>query len=185
MGDMCSSHEKMKIEKPAAFKMIWQSAAIVLLATAIGLLVNQVRPSRLTLVADWSTEAELAPESGESMVISLDEAQELFWSGAAVFLDARSSELYQHGHIAGARNLPGESVDEYCDAVLADIPQDALIITYCDGESCGLSKELALDLFYQGYRNVRVLVKGWNLWVEHQLPTDVLSFEGSSSQEGR
>ena len=117
MGDMCSSHEKMKIEKPAAFKMIWQSAAIVLLATAIGLLVNQVRPSRLTLVADWSTEAELAPESGESMVISLDEAQELFWSGAAVFLDARSSELYQHGHIAGARNLPGESVDEYCDRV--------------------------------------------------------------------
>ena len=101
---MCN--ETMKIEKQVAFKMIWQGAAIVLLATAIGLLVNQIRPGRLTLVPDWSQEVELAPESGECMVIFFDEAQDLFWSGAAVFLDARSSELYQQGHIPGARNLP-------------------------------------------------------------------------------
>lgn len=164
--------------------MIWQGAAIVLLATAIGLLVNQIRPGRLTLVPDWPQEVELAPESGECMVISFDEAQDLFWSGAAVFLDARSSELYQQGHIPGARNLPWESVDEYCDAVIVEIPEDALIITYCDGEGCELSTELALDLFYQGYQNIRVLPNGWNLWVEHQLPSETMCPRSPNGQEG-
>jgi len=142
------------------FRAFWQVGAIVLLAVTLGVLVNQIRSDRLALVADWSPEAQLTLESGESMVIPLEEARELCSSKRAIFLDARSRELYEQAHILCARNLPWEEVDEYFDAVMADIARDALIITYCDGESCSLSKDLALELFYRGYENVRVLVNG-------------------------
>jgi rhodanese-related sulfurtransferase len=154
------------------FRMFWQTGSIVLLAVILAVLVNQIRSDQLPLVADWSPEARLTLESGESMVISIEEARELCSSKKAIFLDARSSELYEHGHILCARNLPWNAVDEHFGTVMADIHQDALIITYCDGESCTLSKDLSLELFYRGYENVRVLVNGWSLWVDHQLPVE-------------
>ena len=164
-----------KIRETAGLKgigsrMFRQAGAIVLLAVTIGVLVNQIRSDRLPLVADWSPEARLTFESGASMVISLEEARESFFSQKVVFLDARPPELYQEGHIQSARNLPWEAVEEYFDAVMTDIPQDSLIITYCDGVNCELSKDLALELFYRGYEKVRVLVNGWGLWKENQLP---------------
>ena len=152
------------------FRMFWQAGAMVLLAVTMGVLVNQIRSDRLPLVADWSAEARLTLESGESMVISLEEARELCSSRRSTFLDARSSEIYEQGHILCALNLPWEGVEEYFDAVMTDIPQDSLIITYCDGVSCELSKDLALELFYRGYDKVRVLVNGWTLWKENQFP---------------
>ena len=151
-------------------RMLWQTGAIILLAVALGIVINQIRPARLPFVGDWSPEAQLTLESGKSLVISLDDAHDNFISGKGVFLDARAPEAYNEGHIQGARNLPWEAVDEYMEKVTAQVSQDALIIAYCDGESCALSKDLALELFYMGYENVRVLVNGWSLWVEHQLP---------------
>jgi 3-mercaptopyruvate sulfurtransferase SseA len=46
------------------------------------------------------------------------------------------------------------------------------IITYCDGESCELSHELALFLKEMGFANVRVLVNGWTVWQQAGLPTE-------------
>ena len=45
-----------------------------------------------------------------------------------------------------------------------------MIITYCDGESCDLSHELALFLKEMGYDNVRILVNGWTVWQHAGLP---------------
>jgi len=162
------------------FQMIRQSSGIFLIAVIIGLAVNQLHPNKLPLVANWSLEARLTLESGESMVIPIEEARELFLSQSAIFLDARSSKLYEHGHILRARNLPWNAVDEHFDTVMADIHHDALLIAYCDGESCAEGKYLALELFYRGYENVRVLVNGWSLWVEQHLPVEKGSWQGES-----
>ena len=160
-------------------RMLLQACAIVLVAAALGILTNYIRRDGLPLVADWPLEAQLTPEPGESLVLSLAEARESFSSGAAVFLDARAPELYEQGHIQGARSLPWEKVAEYFDEVMAGIPLDALIIAYCDGETCSLSKDLALELFYRGYENVRVLVNGWSLWKDHRLPIGIGASPGS------
>ncbi len=50
--------------KGTGFQIFWQMGAIVLLAITIGFTVNQIRPDRLRLVADWSVEAQLAQELG-------------------------------------------------------------------------------------------------------------------------
>jgi 3-mercaptopyruvate sulfurtransferase SseA len=45
------------------------------------------------------------------------------------------------------------------------------VITYCDGERCTLSRDLAEALRVEGVENVRELRNGWTLWQEHGLPT--------------
>ena len=111
-------------------------------------------------------------------MIPLEEARDLFSAGQAIFLDARIPELYELGHIAGARNLPWEKFAEHYPRVIADMPKDATLITYCDGEGCPLSEELALALLTEGYANVRVLVNGWSVWHRQELPVTVGALPG-------
>ena len=154
------------------FRMLWETMAMVLLAVVLGLLVNQLRPGRLPLVGDWSAEARLTLDSGESMVVSLDEGINLCLDKKAIFLDARSPEDYAQGHIRCAKNIPWQSFDEYIDRVFETIPDNAQIVTYCDGEHCSLSEDLAKELVSMGYKNVNVLLNGWTRWVEAGLPVE-------------
>ena len=86
----------------------WQLAAVLLMAAALGLSSNQLRTTGLPLVGNWSPEAQLTMESGDSLAISLADAEGMYFAHSAVFLDARSPMLYDEGHIQGALNLPWE-----------------------------------------------------------------------------
>ena len=108
---------------------------------------------------------------GKNILIPLEEARSKFLAGAAVFVDARPPDRYHEDHIQGALNLPLADFDQLADKVVMDFPEDTLIVTYCDGEDCALSAELALKLKEIGFVNVRVLHDGWNVWRRHQLPT--------------
>jgi rhodanese-related sulfurtransferase len=154
-------------------RILWQMVAIILLAAATGLMVNQFRSERLPLVGDWSMRAQLTLNSGDTLLITLDEARTLFFSGEAAFIDARPDEYYRSGHIQGARNLPWEDFAARFEEATADMAPDAVIITYCDEESCSLSKDLAFALLGKGFINVRVLVNGWTLWQEANQPVEL------------
>ena len=161
-----------KGEKKEKIPVAWQVVILLLASAALGISVNHVRPDAMPLVGEWMPEARITSDSGESMVISLEEAERLFSSDRAIFLDARSSGPYSEGHIKGAKNLPWQSFEEFVDKVIPDIPPDALIVTYCDGEECSLSEDLAKELSLMGYKKVRVLVNGWTRWVEAGLPME-------------
>jgi len=157
-------------------KKIWQavrqSAVIIILAATAGLLINQARSNSLPLVADWTLKVRLASDSGESMVISIEEAKDLCSNKGAVFLDARSPEDYARGHIRCAENIPWQAFDEYIERVWDKIPEDAWVVTYCDGETCSLSEDLAKELVSMGYEKVKVLLNGWTRWREAGLPVE-------------
>jgi len=161
--------------KPISKKMwktVRQSLIIIFLAAVTGLLTNHGRSDRLPLVAGGSPEARLTTDTGASMIVSLNEARRLCLDDEAVFLDARSPEEYARGHIRCAQNIPWQSFDAWLDRVWGVIPEDARIITYCDGEECSLSADLARELISLGYQDVRVLVNGWTRWKEAGFPTD-------------
>jgi len=147
-----------------------QTLALSLLATLLGLLVNQVRSDSIPLLGDWSPEARITLKFGKNILIPFDEAKDKFLTGSAVFIDARTPELYQEGHIQGALNVPLADFNQMMERVLTELPEEALIVTYCDGEDCDLSAQLALKLREIGYENVRVLHNGWSLWKNHHLP---------------
>jgi rhodanese-related sulfurtransferase len=154
---------------------IRQILFIVLISLAAAVTVNLIRPDGVPFVESWSMADKLATEDGDTMAIPLSEAAALFEKDAAVFLDARSSAEYDQGHIQGAVNLPWHDVDNYFETVIMTLDPEATVITYCDGETCSLSHDLALFLKDLGFTRVKVLVNGWTLWKEHRLPTNTSS----------
>jgi rhodanese-related sulfurtransferase len=149
---------------------LWQVPLMIVLAGLVALGVNRWRPDGIPLRGDWSTAARFGGAAGDSLTIALDQASALFQQDAAVFLDARPEMQYSEGHIRGALNLPWREVDRYFLELAERLAAAPTIITYCDGENCDLSHELALFLKEMGYENVRVLVNGWTLWQQAGLP---------------
>ncbi len=151
-------------------QMMVQGIAILSAAIIIAILVNHLRFSPLPLIGDWSVQARLSTPSGRRLAIPLEEAKALFQSGTGVFLDARPAEDFQRGHIEGARSLPWTEAERLAMEVVGELADHTPIIAYCDGETCNLSKDLALFLDSLGYTRVYVLVNGWTLWMEKGLP---------------
>ena len=151
---------------------VWQCGAMFTLAVFLGFSINQFRDSRLPLFEDWSMEARLISSSGERLDITLIEAKKLFLQEAAIIVDARPNDDYEKGHIRGARSLPWHDVDQRFMEVTKDISVDTPIITYCDGETCELSHNLANFLLELGFNNVRILVNGWTKWQNADLPIE-------------
>ncbi len=162
---------KVRMRNNYIIEVLWQSVLIVLIAAALSLSVNHFRQGGLPLVRSPKA-GSIGPETAGEPVVSIEEARNLFLTNGAVFIDARPAEVYRSGHIRGALNLPQESLEESLSVITAQIPPDSLIITYCDGESCSLSKEAAMELSARGYSNVQVLVNGWSVWQDAGLPTE-------------
>ena len=155
-------------------RSIRQLLVIVLAAVAIALVSNHFRPSPMQLVGNWSQEARLVSPSGRQLAISLGEAKVLHQSRGAVFMDARPLEEFTKGHIQGAISLPWHEAEQRVMDATADMANDVLVITYCDGDSCNLSKDLALFLENLGFSKVLVLVNGWTLWQDAGLPIETV-----------
>lgn len=149
---------------------MWQVPALILLALFSALCLNHFRPSGIPLVGDWSQEARFSDAKGESLVISLEEARQGFERQALLFLDARPRDQYVQGHIRGALSLPWQDAEDCFLEVAEHLDSGKPMVTYCDGETCELSHDLALFLKASGFDNIRVLVNGWTLWREAGLP---------------
>ena len=172
------------MDLPTVKRTLWQVTAIVVFSAVLGLLINTMHPRGIPLIQDWSIDALMVDEQGLRMDILLDEAIQAFRESDVVFLDARSPQEYAQGHIEGARLLPFDEVDEYVIEATQDLSPDTLIVTYCDGEACMLSHDLALYLRDFGFEHVRVLVNGWSLWLEQGMPVEKavgISGEGEES----
>ena len=162
----------------AVFKMeqsrqaIRQMVLLVAMAILLGIAFNSVRRSPLPYLGDWSAGARMKTHSGENLMISLDAAQTLFKRDDVKFIDARDPEEFDKGHVKGAVNLPWHDVDNYFMEIAGDLDPAVMVITYCDGETCTLSRDLALFLMDMGFSNVRVLVDGWSLWTKNNLPVE-------------
>ncbi|PKN41686.1 MAG: hypothetical protein CVU60_09870 [Deltaproteobacteria bacterium HGW-Deltaproteobacteria-18] len=145
-----------------------RTAIILAISIGLALAFNATRPDRLPLVHDPEIAAQAAAQRGE---ISLADAILLFESGEAVFADARDAGEYALGHIDGALSLDPLMFEQDFPSLQEQLEGATTIVTYCDGEFCELSRELAEQLKGMGLQNVRVLKNGWTLWRDQGLPT--------------
>ena len=165
-------NKRVKMFKQKCSQAIWQCTTLIVFASLVAISINYLRNDRLQLFGDGPPDARLMDPSGKQLNISLSEAKKLFIRRSVVFIDARPQDDYEKGHIKGARGLPWKEVDRNFMQVTEGISPDTPIITYCDGEICELSHNLAIFLLDMGFRNVRVLVNGWALWKEEGLPIE-------------
>ena len=113
-----------------------------------------------------STVAGYPPE-----YIGYDETYDVFEQGGGVIIDSRSEYDYDLGHIRGSINLPLKEFETRKE-MLRSWQKDTLIITYCDGQECNSSMDLATKLSEAGFTNVKFFFGGWSEWQEHHSPEE-------------
>jgi rhodanese-related sulfurtransferase len=107
----------------------------------------------------------------EISIISFDDAKSVFDNKNGIFVDSRSKKIYEKNHIKDAVNVPAENHLEYSFDFLSAYPDKTIkIIVYCDGKTCDSSEITAQFLKDSGYENVNILIDGWGLWKENNLP---------------
>jgi len=102
--------------------------------------------------------------------ITLTEASQYFRSGKAIFIDARSSDEYEMGHITRAVSIPLQEFESR-RTFFEQFPLDQLFIVYCAGVHCSESIELAIQLEQLNFGNVCFYPGGYDKWVEADYPT--------------
>jgi rhodanese-related sulfurtransferase len=103
--------------------------------------------------------------------IELAQAVELFDKKSAKFIDARDQWEFAENHIKGAINIPEFSFSK-SDSTLKNIFQNDLLVVYCDGDDCDISKRLTKELIDLGYKNAYVFLGGFKDWKEANLPIE-------------
>jgi rhodanese-related sulfurtransferase len=120
--------------------------------------------------------------------VSIDEAKTLFEEGA-IFIDARSEEEYQKGHIEGAMLILKEELDEdilniifnnmslwegcSCDGTLRRKDVAEIVCTVYGSESdVEIKSKTAKRLMEEGFENVYIMQQGFNAWLRAGYPTE-------------
>ncbi len=158
-------------------KGLIQAVAVIVTASAIGFFVNYLRNDGLNINKSWSVQARMTTDSGENLIIPLQQAEKIFTENKAVFIDARSEEDYNRSHIKGALSLPMHEIDDKFMDISQKLPQDKLIITYCDGKTCSLSHDLAEFFLSAGFNRVKVLINGLSVWKKADMPLESVDTE--------
>ena len=105
-------------------------------------------------------------------LIGLQEAEDQWAAGVAVFLDARAADVFAGGHVPGARNIPAAASELEIAAEILELPPLGTLVVYCEGGDCQSSLMVARRLHDQGFRDIRVMTGGWAEWAKAGLPQE-------------
>jgi len=161
-------HEHSTGGRAALRSLLIKSLALVLASAALGVFSNTVSSRGIPLLGP----VPRPPVADGIRQIGLEEAHRLFDGRSSVFVDARSPEQFRKGHIPGAHLLTLDSFQESVSAFLDLIPEDTTLVTYCDSEGCGSSREVAELLVEEGYADIRLFAGGWDQWVQAGYPQE-------------
>lgn len=109
------------------------------------------------------------PTADAAMRIKLDDAWKLYQADKAVFIDVRSKDSFDKGHIKGALSIPGSQLIRR----FREIPPGKVIVTYCACSAEQSSGHAVVELNAHGVKNTAALVGGWHAWQDSGKPTEV------------
>lgn len=160
-------------------KALKEIMILVGISVTLAMVVNFLSPKGIALVGQWDTSKGVltarptGPEERKLEEInSVAQAKELFDNGNVLFVDARSHEKYEEGHIPGAVSLPVGQFDELIGSFLDQHAAARSIVTYCSGRTCEDSHHLAQLLLASGFDNVRVFIDGFPGWEAEGYPVE-------------
>lgn len=147
-----------------------EALLILLLALVVSFSWNRISSKGIPLLGQWDPERGTVTAGGSedptegNVEIDLESARQLFETGEAVFVDARTGEDFEEGHIPGAISLPLNEVDRRLDGFFECVAVYEPIVTYCNGYECDDSHHLAEELKAAGYEDVKVFGGGVPEW---------------------
>ncbi len=150
-------------------KMMQRMAFILLFSSIIGLGAN-ISLIKKFFRGEYQYGFFSLEEYSSIVFITLGEAEELFATGSALFIDSRAAEDFKEGHIFGAVNIPYVERKKKEELDMEPYPFEGIYVVYCDASECQSSVELAKLLHEKGFQDIRVFFGGWEEWVREGLP---------------
>jgi rhodanese-related sulfurtransferase len=158
------------------FKEVSLLTGISIIAALVS---NYFSPVGIALVGQWDeSQGVVTAKEKNDMVMEeyeiddLAHAKILFDTGNVLFVDARSPDDYNDGHIKGSISLPVVDFDNHIDAFLQLHDLDQPIVTYCSGRTCEDSHHLAQRFMERGYLNISVMIDGFPGWEAEGYPIE-------------
>jgi len=75
------------------------------------------------------------------------------WAGETHWIDVRSADEYQGGHVEGAVNIPHTEIAERISEVTEN--RDAQLYLYCrSGRRSGIARDVLIEMGFTGVENV-------------------------------
>ncbi len=154
-------------------RIFLESCVLIAFGVLVGLTLNY----QLVLdvfsgqLAHSQCETTLAEDATVALPLPamIDDVQQALTFGGLI-VDARSSELFDMGHIADAISLPMLEIDAVLPGFLEQVAKDRAVIAYCSGFGCPDSFDLGVVLLESGYLDVRVFEGGYPEWRDAGLP---------------
>jgi len=160
-------------------KTIKEIVILVGVSVTLAFMVNFLSPRGIALLGQWDTAKGVitadpigVAAGGLEEIDSVALAREIFDRGDVLFVDARSSDNYDDGHISGAISLPVGQFDERIESFLNRYSSDQPMVTYCSGRTCEDSHNLTQFLSDAGYTNVRIFIDGFPGWEAEGYPIE-------------
>ena len=144
-------------------------ATVAALATfLIATLASAQRLPNRRPAAPATGAAQEDPSIAGARRITREEAIKLVREGKGVYVDVRSKQSYDNGHIKGALSFPNSQLI----ARVRELPPGKTLITYC---ACVKEHSAAVavsNLNRIGFKNSGALVGGWDEWIALGLPIE-------------
>ena len=160
-------------------KTLKEVSIIIGISAILAFGANYISPNGIALVGQWDISQGVVTAMEKNDVVmdelAIDDimhAKSLYDSGNVLFVDARSMEDYNDGHVKGAIFMPVGEYDDQIDAFLELYDLDHPIVTYCSGRTCEDSHHLAQLLMERGYLNISVMIDGLPGWEAEGYPID-------------
>lgn len=149
--------------------------AICVIACALGLSVNAVRPDGIPYIRKSLKDQRVFSSSKstnvtQALFITLEDAKKAYDRGNLTMVDARPIEDFHNQHIKGAISLYYEDAAGKWSAALASVPKDTAIITYCSDPECESAIKLADILTAVGFTRVSIMLDGIPAWKQAGYP---------------
>jgi rhodanese-related sulfurtransferase len=154
------------------YKKLAKEISLLLgVAVVLAIIVNYFSPAGIAVVGQWDTSRGVITARAKNDVVvdkleieDVKIAKQIFDSGNALFVDARSRDNYDDGHIPAAVSMPVGEFDNLIDSFMDQHSVDQAIVTYCSGRTCEDSHNLARLLMDFGFTDVKVFIDGFPGW---------------------
>lgn len=145
------------------YPAIREAVLLFVFAIVIAIIFNTMRPAGIPFFG-FTPALPTKKQTVNISEITLSAAYDLYLKNKVIFVDARDPFSFEEGHIAGAINIYPDEVAIGAPKLKKIMSPDSIIVAYCDGPKCPLSKATAHGLLLQGVPDVKILVDGWKLW---------------------
>ena len=134
--------------------------------------MNGVHPRRIPWVQDWSRQVEAKAVAERFRIISLAGARDKLKQGGSLFVDARPSDEFAAGHIAGAESIPFKEFEAHFSTLENWVVWDKELVIYCSSRDCDDALQLALTLREMGATHLILFIDGFALWEKAGAPVE-------------